>query len=288
MALLNPTFIFGVMVLLYLASFILFAIIRIITGISIQRIGYFSLRRLAFTPKDGIKIEIRGLGLNIHRPTFAQPTWLSVVLTELAVTLDLKVLDGDKSTTPSPDETGAVEGEEGGGGEEEEEEGKRKDESSHKPESEIKPLSRRATSFKPQRSKMWEQLTSIKERIKHLHRNINWIRMVDIVASNSSVTVVDVGNIQLGSFTMAVDTRRKAVDRGRIFTHVKRTNSDQHPAEWMLTIRSVLFTPEGGESLEVLDHLTLNIHGVLYKELDGLRDAAIALKLGRVHIPYDI
>ncbi|KAG4030932.1 hypothetical protein MFRU_010g00620 [Monilinia fructicola] len=285
MALLNPTFIFGVMVLLYLASFILFAIIRIITGISIQRIGYFSLRRLAFTPKDGIKIEIRGLGLNIHRPTFAQPTWLSVVLTELAVTLDLKVLDGDKST-PSPDETGAVEGEEGGGGEEEEE-GKRKDESSHKPESEIKPLSRRATSFKPQRSKMWEQLTSIKERIKHLHRNINWIRMVDIVASNSSVTVVDVGNIQLGSFTMAVDTRRKAVDRGRIFTHVKRTNSDQHPAEWMLTIRSVLFTPEGGESLEVLDHLTLNIHGVLYKELDGLRDAAIALKLGRVHIPYD-
>ncbi|KAB8296060.1 hypothetical protein EYC80_008867 [Monilinia laxa] len=273
MALLNPTFILGVIVLLYLSSFILFAIIRIITGISIQRIGYFSLRRLAFTPKDGIKIEIRGLGLNIHRPTFAQPTWLSVVLTELAVTLDLKVLDGDKST-PSPDEAGPVE-----------EEGK--DESSHKFESEIKPLSRRATTFKPQRSKMWEQLTSIKERIKHLHRNINWIRMVDIVASNSSVTVVDVGNIQLGSFTLAVDTRRKTVDRGRIFTHVKRANSDQHPAEWMLTIRSVLFTPEGGESLEVLDHLTLNIHGVLYKELDGLRDAAIALKLGRVHIPYD-
>ena len=273
MALLNPTFIFGVIVLLYLASFVLFAIIRIITGVSIQRIGYLSLRRLAFTPKDGIKLEIRGLGINIHRPTFAQPTWLSIVLTELAVTLDLKVLDGDKSArTP----------EENGGAEEE-----KKDGSSREVESEIKPLSRRATSFEPQRSKMWEQLTSIKNRIKRLHRNINWIRMVDVVASNSSITVVDVGNIQLGSFTLAVDTRRKTVDRGRMFTHVKKANGNQRPAEWMLTIRSVLFTPEGGESLEVLDHLTLNIHGILYKELDGLREAAIALKLGRVHIPYD-
>ncbi|QSZ37132.1 hypothetical protein DSL72_009225 [Monilinia vaccinii-corymbosi] len=273
MALLNPTFIFGVTVLLYLSSFILFAIIRIITGISIQRIGYFSLRRLAFTPKDGVKIEIRGLGLNIHRPTFAQPTWLSIVLTGLAITLDLKVLDGDKAT-PSPDEAGAVAEE-------------RQDESSSKVESEIKPLARHATSFEPHRSKMWKQLTSIKDRIKRLHRNIHWIQMVDIVASNSSVTVGDVGNIQLASLTMALDTRSKTVDRGRIFTHVKKENSNQRPAEWMLTIRSVLFTPEGGESLEVLDHLTLSIHGVLYKELDGLRDAAIALKLGRVHIPYD-
>lgn len=273
MALLNPTFIFGVIVLLYISSFILFAIIRIITGISIQRIGYFSLRRLAFTPKDGIKIEIRGLGLNIHRPTFAQPTWLSIVLTELAITLDLKVLDGDKSAR-SPEGNGVVEeGEQDG--------------SSREVESEIKPPSRHATSFEPQRSKLWEQLTSIKNQIKRLHRKINWIRMVDVVASNSSVTVVDVGNIQLGSFTMAVDTRRKTVDRGRMFTHVKKANSNQRPAEWMLNIRSVLFTPEGGESLEVLDHLTLNIHGILYKELDGLREAAIALKLGRVHIPYD-
>src|ERR1700685_4188547 len=93
MALLNPSFIFGLVVLLYLSSFILFAILRIVTGISIQRIGYFSLRRLAYTPRDGIKVEIRGLGLNLHRPTFAQPTWLSVVLTELGITVDLKATD---------------------------------------------------------------------------------------------------------------------------------------------------------------------------------------------------
>src|SRR5882757_4145340 len=270
MALLNPSFIFGLVVLLYLSSFILFAVLRILTGISIQRIGYLSLRRLAYTPKDGIKIEIRGLGLNLHRPTFAQPTWLSIVLTELAVTVDLKAAEGDKNGDPG-EANGTVEGADG---------------PNYEFEPKRKPLSRIA-SFGPHRSKSWERLTSIKDRIKRLHRNINWIRMVDVVASNSSLTLVDVGHIQVGSFTMAVDTRRKMVDRGRMFSHVKKAKKDQRPAEWMLTMRSVLFTPEGRDSLEVLDHATLNIHGLLYKELDGLRDAAIALKLGRVHIPYD-
>jgi hypothetical protein len=271
MALLNPTFIFGVIVLAYLSSFILFAVLRILTGISIQRIGYFSLRRLAYTPKDGIKIEIRGLGLNLHRPTFAQPTWLSLVLTELAVTVDLKAINEEKGAD------GDLEDE----SEDEESASAQDAESLQK-----KPLSRR-TSFTPTRSKTWERLTSVKERIKRLHRNINWLRMVDLVATNSSLTLLDVGQIQIGSVTVAVDTRRKMVDRGRLFSHVKTPKKEQRPAEWMITARSVLFTPEGRESLEILDHSTLNIHGLLYKELDGLRDAAISLKLGRVHMPYD-
>ncbi|KAE8450994.1 hypothetical protein EG329_005434 [Mollisiaceae sp. DMI_Dod_QoI] len=271
MALLNPTFIFGVIVLAYLSSFILFAVLRIITGISIQRIGYFSLRRLAYTPKDGVKIEIRGLGLNLHRPTFAQPTWLSIVLTELAVTVDLKAVNEEKGGDNDLKDGSKAEG--------------------GAPDREVKPLqkasSKRTSSIPPRRSKSWERLTSIKERIKRMHRNINWIRMVDVVATNSSLTLIDVGQIQVGSFTMAVDTRRKMVDRGRLFSHVKTPKKEQRPAEWMITARSVLFTPDGRDSLEVLDHATLNVHGLLYKELDGLRDAAISLKLGRVHIPYD-
>lgn len=271
MALLNPTFIFGVVVLLYLSSFILFAILRILTGISIQRVGYLSLRRLAYTPKDGIKIEIRGLGLNLHRPTFAQPTWVSIVLTELAITVDLKATEVEKGGDAEDVPEIKIEGVDG-------------------PSCEFEPKRRPASrngSVGGQRSKSWERLTGIKNRIKRMHRKINWIRMVDVVATNSSVNVVDVGQIQVGNFTMAVDTRRKMVDRGRMFSHVKTAKKSQKPAEWMMTLRSVLFTPEGRESLEILDHATLNIHGLLYKELDGLRDAAIALKLGRVHIPYD-
>jgi hypothetical protein len=95
MVLPSVSFVAGLILLAYLSSFVLFAFIRVVTGISIQRLGFSGLRRIAYMPKDGLKIEIRGLGLTLHRPTFAQPTWLSVVLTELKVTVDLKTL-GEK------------------------------------------------------------------------------------------------------------------------------------------------------------------------------------------------
>lgn len=275
MALLNPSFIFGVFVVLYLSSFVLFAILRILTGISIQRIGYFSLRRLAYVPKDGIKIEIRGLGLNVHRPTFAQPTWLSVVVDELVVTVDVRELEASKQGGPialDADDPSLRTKEENGKS------------SVNAPKS---PLVRRATNT-VKRSETWKQLTRMKERIKRLHRNVNWLRMVDVVATNSTVNIVDVGNIQFGSVTMAVDTRRKMVDRARFFWAQRSSGAHgKRQAEWIMTVRSVLFTPIGSESLEVLDNSTLNVHGFLYEKLDGLREASIALKLGRVHVPLD-
>lgn len=280
MALLNPTFLFGVVVLAYLASFVLFALLRIVTGISIQRIGYFSLRRLAYTPKDGFKIEIRGLGLNVHRPTFSQPTWLSIVVSELVVTVDIKELAGHKFPVEAGD-------------------GDSDGDSSNtdatttatlKPPSKknsLPHIHRRAT-LGAARSETWKQLTKLKERIKKLHRNIHWLRMVDVVATDSTVNIVDVGQIQCGSFTVAVDTRAKMVDRARFFFQTRADKKRlKQQAEWIFTLRSVLFTANGGEASEVLDNAVLNIHGFLYEQLDGLRDATIALKLGRVHIPYD-
>ncbi|KAI8966760.1 mitochondrial protein from FMP27-domain-containing protein [Daldinia sp. FL1419] len=277
MALLNPTFVFGVFVLLYLSSFVLFAVVRIITGISIQRIGYFSLRRLAYTPKDGIKIEIRGLGLNVHRPTFSQPTWLSIVVSELAVTVDIKVLERRKHAGADTSES---ESEDDGG------KGLKPPITTTKALPKKQP-SRQAT-FKAARSATWTQLTKVKERVKKLHRNVRWLRLVDVVATDSTLNIVDAGKIQFGGFTIALDTRNRMVDRARFFF---QTSSDgqrqQHSAEWIVTLRSVLFTARGAESIEILDSATLNIHGFLYENLDGLRDAAIALKLGRLHIPYD-
>jgi hypothetical protein len=280
MALLNPTFIFGIFVLLYLSSFVLFAVIRILTGLSIQRIGYFSLRRLAYTPRDGFKIEIRGLGLHVHRPTFAQPTWLSIVVNELVVTVDITELDGTKA-----DVNGSKQDDDG------QETGESADDRSHGQQKPLKIPTVRVDgeSTDSRRSKTWEHLTKAKDRFKRLHRKVKWIRMVDIVATNSTVNVVNVGNLQFGSLTIAVDTRRKMVDRARFFFHGRggKKSTEQQQAEWIATLRSVLFTADGQESLEVLDSASLNIHGYLYEALDGLRDAAIALKLGRLHIPYD-
>lgn len=280
MALLNPSFIFGVFVLLYLSSFVLFAIIRILTGVSIQRVGYFSLRRLAYVLKDGIKIEVRGLGLNVHRPTFAQPTWLSVVVSELVVTIDIAEFEASRAANnaanaqdPALYNKTEKDAQGGGGG----------GASLKVPKP---PMARRPT-VAVKRSETWKQLTRIKERIKRLHRNVNWLRMVDVVATNSTVNIVDVGNVQFGSVTVAVDTRRKMVDRARFWGPRSSKGHGKRQAEWIMTVRSVLFTPIGGESVEVLDNSTLNVHGFLYENLDGLREASIALKLGRVHIPLD-
>ncbi|KFA65363.1 hypothetical protein S40285_00527 [Stachybotrys chlorohalonatus IBT 40285] len=271
---LNPTFIFGLIVLTYLSSFVLFAIVRIATGISIQRIGYFSLRRLAYTPRDGCTIEIRGIGLNIHRPTFSQPTWLSIVLSELVVTVDIRELEGNKRVrVNSGDEDAATPQEDG--------------RPSHRPTTPLSKRSAGRTSPPTPRSDLWKHLARTKERLKRLHRNVKWLRLVDVVVANSSLNVVDVGTIQVGHFTMAVDTRSKTVDRGRFFFQRSAYRKRKRQAEWIITMRSILFTVEGNEPLEILDHALLNIHGYLYEGRDGLRDTTIGLKLGRVHLPVD-
>ena len=274
MASFSPSFILGVLLLLYLASFVVFAIIRIATGISIQRIGYFSLRRIAYASRDGIRIDIRGLGLHLHRPTFAQPTWISLQLKELKVRLDLKALSGGADAQGRQDAqslSGPIDG----------------------PYCRMDPSTRPADSLprpsasRSPRSQTWRRLTLLKERIKRLHEQIHWLRIVDVVALNSSFVITDVGSVDIGTATMAVDTRRKTVDRGRLFRHKKAPEGGQRPAEWLFVVKSVLFTPEGKDALEIVDNCSLNVHGLLYKGLAGLRDASVSLKLGRVHIPYD-
>ena len=106
MALVNATTLAGFVLLFYLSSFVVFAILRIATGVSIQRVGYFSLRHIAYTPREGIRLKIRGLGLSLHRPNFAQPTWVSLRMTELKIVIDPTLL---KSTAKPPAE-GAEEG----------------------------------------------------------------------------------------------------------------------------------------------------------------------------------
>jgi Mitochondrial protein from FMP27/Domain of unknown function (DUF2405)/RNA pol II promoter Fmp27 protein domain len=131
------------------------------------------------------------------------------------------------------------------------------------------------------------RLTNAKESIKRLHRELHWLRLLDVVATDTVVEVSDVGSLQIGHFNVAVDTRRKAVDRGRVFRHKKDPSGDQRPAEWIFTTKSVLFMVAGSEPGEVLDSMSINVHGILYKEREGLRDTSIAVKLGRLHISLD-
>ncbi|PKS13276.1 hypothetical protein jhhlp_000047 [Lomentospora prolificans] len=280
MALLNPTFLLAIIVLIYLSTFVLFAILRILTGISIQRIGYFSLRRLAYTPRDGLKIEIRGLGLNLHRPNFAQPTWISIVINELVATVDVKDLDNAHKIREEDSEAEDAAASAG-----DEYDSRPEDSASQTPLPTIRTNMRDTAS---QSEAVNRFVNKMKGRLKTLQKNVNWLRMVDIVATNTTINVVKVGSVQVGSLTVAVDTRRKMVDRARFFfaARADRKKQDQQ-AEWILTLKSVLFTAESREPLEILDNATFNVNAYLSENLGSLRDMSIALKLGRVHIPYD-
>ncbi|SPO02967.1 related to FMP27 Found in Mitochondrial Proteome [Cephalotrichum gorgonifer] len=287
MALLNPTFLLAVIVLFYISTFVLFAILRILTGISIQRIGYLSLRRLAYTPRDGLKLEIRGLGINLHRPTFAQPTWISIIISELVATVDAKEL-GSRSKVAVQDTEAAESPSENENENENDDEHDAPTDGSG-PQSPLPTIRRTGTSKPtPPRTHAWRKLSDLKDKIKRLQRNVNWLRMFDIVATNSTINVVGVASVQVGSLALGVDTRRKMVDRARFFfaARAARKKQDQQ-AEWVVTLKSILFTAEGREPLEVLDNATLNVDAYLSENLTRLRDACVALKLGRVHVPCD-
>ncbi|KAK6435199.1 Protein SABRE, partial [Oleoguttula sp. CCFEE 5521] len=262
----------GLVLLAYLSTFAVFAVIRVLTGVSIQRVGYSGFRRLAFSPRHGVRITVRGVGLSPHRPTFALPTWCSLVITELRVTVDLEELGkgavgslkkrahANGSASSANGDTGksrALDGTEEG----------ENDDGAH--------------------GKLWERLNEIKEQVKRLHGQIEWLRLVDLVTNTVELCVVGVGSVCVERANVSVDTRSQTVDRSRLFQHSKAKGEVQQPAEWKCLIRSMLFTPEGRKSTEVLDYATLSVHGLLHRELQGLRDASVALKLGRVNVPSD-
>jgi len=263
-----PTFLLGVVVLLYIASFVVFAIIRIVTGISIQRLGYLSLKRISYEPRDGIKIEVRKLGLLFHRPTYAQPSWVSLLIGDSQVTVDVskrkqgKHWDGGVPRSNGDDAT--------------------TNRASHSEVNEAVNLPK-----EPPKPPFWENTEKIRKLMRSLRRMLRYMKLVDVVFTNATVAVVDVGSIQIDSTTISVDTRRDAADRSRLFDHCKELRRDQKPLELMFTMKNALFTPHKKESREILDHCIINAYGVIEDGVDSILDSAMAMKLGRVNVHLD-
>jgi len=265
MAIINLSFVVGVIAIFYLSTLLLFAILRIFTGVSIQRIGFAGLRRIGYSPRDGIRLEIRGLGLQVHRPTFAQPTWISLVITESRLSVD-------PSRLAQPAASDAVIA---------------RTDVAVSPNSSSSEAPTTEHASPDQKASVWSRLTNVKNRIKQLQGKITWLQLLDVVAQRTSVNVVGVGAFEVGSFLLQVDTRKVTVDRSRLFQHNPQ-KTEQLPAEWTLVFRTVCFIADGGEPEEMLDYGVLNIHGFLNPKVAGLRDASVSIKVGRLNLPYDV
>lgn len=260
-----PTFVLGIVVVIYLATFVLFAILRILTGVSIQRIGYLSFKRIGYEPTAGVKIEVRKLGLLLHRPTFAQPTWISIVVSDSQLSVDLKKMEEDSETHDADSRATRPRG--------------RKD------------TLRRENPPTPgasQKSRSWERVRELRDKLQKLHKLVKWLQMVDVVFTNTKLSILDVGRIEIGSMTTMLDTRKKTADRSRMFDHCMDLKENQKPVEWMFTAKSVLFFHEKKQDpVEIIDHCMFNVYGVLEGEMDGIGGAAISLKFGKINLPCD-
>ena len=256
---------FAILSLLYLSSFVFLALIRIGTGLSIQRLGYLSLKRIVYSLNEGVRIEIRDFAVRVHRPSYARPTWFTLRFYELKVIADPSALSKERQSSSAPDyHEGNAEALQGLS----------------------KATSERISSPSTLAGKL-RGLLEVQEKLKSFQGRIEWLRFVDLEFCDSVYCVNDVCSFQLESCTVAVDTRHRAVERGRLFRHKEVSQAGRQPAEWLVVLKNMIFAVHGKDSIEVLDTCAINVHGLLQKQVSGLRDTSVSLKLGRVYVPYD-
>ncbi|KAI5307209.1 hypothetical protein KEM56_002773 [Ascosphaera pollenicola] len=314
-------------VLVYLSTFVVLAILRVATGISIQRVGYLSLNHVTFSPSDGITVWIRITGVSFHRPSVAHPTWMSVRIGETRVTVNLRVLAEERenksreeasiekqtaaslrnirrnslpprtskskythtknessvSTTGSADNDGPD-----FGGSASPAASRRCSHSHLSSRHDRRPsASPTASTYDKPSNKLWSRLSRVTSILQKLHRYVNYLALIDIYATDTTLQVLDAGELHVGSFRLRVDTRRKVFEQGRLFRAQKSVPGSTKSAEWIFIVRRVLANIEGHESIEILDNVSVNIHGTLSEKTAGLSNVGIATKAGRLHVPCD-
>ncbi|KAI5284134.1 hypothetical protein KEM54_001566, partial [Ascosphaera aggregata] len=344
-------------VLVYLTTFVVLAILRVATGISVQRVGYLSLNHVAFSPRDGVSIWIRIIGVSFHRPSVAQPTWMSIRIGETRITVNLKILAQEKEASRREAERNAAAAAAAAAAAHQEKGASARDNKKRRstqqmlkvrqqqqqqkehhqhyhharnvssvstttpitydlPEKVVGTSStssrRRARSLPSSRhdrqqsttsasssplspfdapsshSKLCRQLCRIRNVLRKLHRYVNYLALVDIYATDTTLQILDAGEVHVGSFRLRVDTRKKVFEQGRLFRAQKSNPNSSNRAEWMFLVRRVLASVEGFETVELLDSVSLNIRGILSQNAAGLDNVGVATKVGRLHVPCEV
>ena len=252
------------LIALYILSFLLFAIIRVLTGLSIKRLGYFSLRYISFSPKHGIQVTIDRLGLSLHRNTVARPGWLSLYMNNLEVTVDPMIAlhpDFDLFSKPSKHR----------------EEDKQEEESFEIEEED-------GESFKPPKTTFFKLLRWI----------LVYARFFDVSSVGTSVTYTGIGSIIAGNLTFKVDLRKKSLTQLKGEKLIGTLDNyqfklDEIPALCRILGQDfyVIDGPDEENNREFLDYVGLDVHGVLGKEDLSVKDLSLAFKLGKPIIHTD-
>uniref|UniRef100_A0A060SXZ0 ARAD1A12738p n=1 Tax=Blastobotrys adeninivorans TaxID=409370 RepID=A0A060SXZ0_BLAAD len=251
----------GYLLIIYLCSFLVLAIIRILTGVSIKRLGYFSLRHVSFSPKPGIHVSIGAIGLSFHRPSVARPGWLHVYCSNTDVSLDSKIVLHPGFEMFS----------------------KESDSSKHK----------KSFDNCTEIDGDWA-IAPPKTTLFYLTRFIlRYNKYLEIIATSTAVTYTDIASIVVGSLSFKVDLRdirnrqHNTTFVGTLDTHKFKQGEISAYCRLMCQDFYISKRFDDPTPREFLDYLGVDITGVLGTNDLSIKDISLALKLGHALMLVD-
>ncbi|KAK9323136.1 golgi-body localization protein domain-containing protein [Lipomyces orientalis] len=245
----------------HLVAFVVFAFIRILTGVSIQRLGYFSLRHISFTLKTGIQVDIRRIELNFHRPSFSRPSWITLTIADSSVYFDSDY-DNHLHSTPS----------------------------NAPPQAPTSPFVSPSADGASERTLeiILARATSL---IYKVHKLLPYLRLIDVSIRNSSLITEDLGTIHIRSIALHADVISRNAQLPQFFC----TTSEHHDwnvdrdvaVTWRFAVKDIFYAHSKTAADQVLDIFQFDLHEIFTKKTLQPKDVSLNVRIGNLTFPYD-
>ncbi|KAK9453298.1 golgi-body localization protein domain-containing protein [Dipodascopsis uninucleata] len=249
--------------IIHLIAFVIFAVFRIVTGVSIHRLGYFSLRHITFCLKSGIQVDIRRMGLSFHRPAYSRPSWITLTVSDVIFYFD--AIEDERTTYGST------------------------------PASPTSPMSDPLSERDPLNRANSSELIifTISKAIQSVHKNLRYLNLIDFSMRNVSLVIDDIGTIQIRSIGVHTDDLTVELSKdSKIFsTTLNQANikpGSDAVAVFRLYVKDIFYTHDKAQTEEILDSFQLDIYSAFDKSTLEYRDVAVNVQFGNIAIPFDI
>ncbi|KAK9462819.1 golgi-body localization protein domain-containing protein [Lipomyces oligophaga] len=242
---------FVLLIFTQLVAIVFFAVVRIFTGISIQRLGYFSLRHITFTLPSGAYLEISKVEINFHRPAFSRPSWITFTVADISIYLDHEQDQHHNSHLPTP--------------------------SSYRPAS--------VSDFPPQTESTPPWIKALQLLKTQKRRILKFILFADFNLRNVALISRDVGKMRVRSIALYADL----LDPAQAFSDpaIVRLGKDVIGANWVFAIKDVFYESDHNHAEQLLDLFLLNIQDMSLKSTMETKDLVVNLRVGNLTIPFD-
>lgn len=243
----------------YLLSLPLLAILRVLTGISIKRLGYLSLRHVSYTARPGITIYVGRIGMYLHRPSVAHPGWVSLSFSNFDIQLDPQIV-----LHPDYDLMGRENSSSG-----------------------TKELNEEPIKDLPDKWTIVPQKTIAFRILRYLLTNLKFFTFY---INGGSITYTGLMSFVVASLTVKIDLRNvmeptKSTFVGTLDSSVLGEN--ELPLKSKISLQDFYCGVGESDPTEFLESLTLDLDGVLGKDDLSLKDLSLGFKLGRISVFTD-